>query len=568
MLDHDHRVALIPQLEQQVHQLLNVHPVEPRSRFIEDVERRALLAFAQFERELDALGLAAGQRRRRLAERQIAEADGVERGEFVHHARNIPKQRDGLAHRHIEDVGNRFSVEQDLQRLAIIAPPTATRARRVGVGHELHIQFDGTIALTALAAPAPDVEGKPAGLVATNLGERHLRVEIAQQGEQIDVARWIGARTAADRLLVDLHQLFKKIEILNLAVFTRDGFRAVEFACGGRGEDVVDQCAFAGTAHPGHTRQQANRKLRIDVAEIIRTRLAHRQPGAVRRLRLRVARDREPARKVRASARLLDRQRGAGGRRALKQQLPALDASLGTELDHLVGEAHGLFVMLDHEHRVAAITQRDERIEEFLIIVRVQSDARLVEHVNHADQAHPELCREPDALRFTAGQRGVVPVERQVTEPGLEQKREALSDAGDDVAHGLVGPVGRDEFAGERIRCDDIEPHEIRKRFTAATHGSAPRVEARAVALGTLARDHESREPRLKALAVGVPPTVLQIRNHPGKGLGLRLPHPAKFDGELPLAGTPQQLVPNFFRQRLPRYICVERQLFGELLDQ
>jgi hypothetical protein len=44
-----------------------------------------------------------------------------------------------------------------------------------------------------------------------------------------------------------LHQLFKKIEILDLAVFTRDGFRAVEFARGGRGEekagDVLAFCA-------------------------------------------------------------------------------------------------------------------------------------------------------------------------------------------------------------------------------------------------------------------------------------------------------------------------------------
>ena len=55
----------------------------------------------------------------------------------------------------------------------------------------------------------------------------------------------------------------------------------------------------------------------------------------------------------------------------MKQQLPALDAGLGTELDQLVGEAHGLFVMLDHEHGVPAVTERDERIKEFLIIVRV-----------------------------------------------------------------------------------------------------------------------------------------------------------------------------------------------------
>ena len=79
MLDHDDRVARVAQLEQQVHQLLDVGPVQAGRRLVEDVERRALLALAELERELDPLRLAAGERRRRLAELQIAEADRVER---------------------------------------------------------------------------------------------------------------------------------------------------------------------------------------------------------------------------------------------------------------------------------------------------------------------------------------------------------------------------------------------------------------------------------------------------------------------------------------------------------
>jgi hypothetical protein len=49
---------------------------------------------------------------------------------------------------------------------------------------------------------------------------------------------------------------------------------------------------------------------------------------------------------------------------------------------------------------------------------------RLVEHVEHADQAGADLGGQPDALRLAAGQRGRGAVEREVVEADVEQEPE------------------------------------------------------------------------------------------------------------------------------------------------
>ena len=75
VLDDDDRVALVDELLQHVEQLARVLEVQAGRRLVEDVERAAGAALRQLLRQLDALRLAAGQRRRRLAERDVAEAD-------------------------------------------------------------------------------------------------------------------------------------------------------------------------------------------------------------------------------------------------------------------------------------------------------------------------------------------------------------------------------------------------------------------------------------------------------------------------------------------------------------
>ena len=75
VLDDDHRVAEIDQPAEHVQQLADVVEVQAGGRLVEDVERVAGVDAAQFGGQLDPLGLAAGERGRRLAERQVAQAD-------------------------------------------------------------------------------------------------------------------------------------------------------------------------------------------------------------------------------------------------------------------------------------------------------------------------------------------------------------------------------------------------------------------------------------------------------------------------------------------------------------
>ncbi len=62
---------------EHVRELANVVEVQPRGRLVHDVELAATLSACrrQLARDLDALRLAAGERRRRLAESQVAESD-------------------------------------------------------------------------------------------------------------------------------------------------------------------------------------------------------------------------------------------------------------------------------------------------------------------------------------------------------------------------------------------------------------------------------------------------------------------------------------------------------------
>jgi hypothetical protein len=79
VLDHEHRVAGVDEPLQHLEQLLDVGEVQAGGRLVEDVERAPGATLRQLGRELDALRLAARERRRRLAELDVAEADVVQR---------------------------------------------------------------------------------------------------------------------------------------------------------------------------------------------------------------------------------------------------------------------------------------------------------------------------------------------------------------------------------------------------------------------------------------------------------------------------------------------------------
>ena len=87
----------------------------------------------QLLRQLHALRLAARQRRRRLAELDVAEADVLQRAQLVGDGREVLEQRQRLIDRQLEDVGDRLAAVLDLERLAVVAAALALLARDVDV---------------------------------------------------------------------------------------------------------------------------------------------------------------------------------------------------------------------------------------------------------------------------------------------------------------------------------------------------------------------------------------------------------------------------------------------------
>ena len=88
VLDHHHRVALIDQRVQHFQQLAHVLEMQPGGRLVEDIQRAPGRAPRQLLRQLDPLRLAARQRRRLLAERDVAKPDLLQDAQPVVDARS------------------------------------------------------------------------------------------------------------------------------------------------------------------------------------------------------------------------------------------------------------------------------------------------------------------------------------------------------------------------------------------------------------------------------------------------------------------------------------------------
>ena len=101
---------------------------------------------------------------------------------------------------------------------------------------------------------------------------------------------------------------------------------------------------------------------------------------------------------------LVDRARG--------HDFAAAHAGAGPEIDDVIGAADGVFVVFDDDQRIAVLRELGQRVEQHLVVARMQADGGLVEHVTHALQVGAELRGKADALRLAARQRGRGAVER------------------------------------------------------------------------------------------------------------------------------------------------------------
>ncbi|CAK9134584.1 unnamed protein product, partial [Ilex paraguariensis] len=223
MLDDDHAVARIDQAVQHADELVHIGHVQAHRGFVQHIERvRRLVAapghvvahLGQLGDELDALGFAARQRGRGLAQREIAQAHVLEQLQRVGDAGHAGEELDGLVHLHLQHIANALAAPGDGQGLGVEARAVADLAGHLHVGQEAHLDGAHALALAGRAAAFAGVEREAAGRVAARLGLQRFGIELADGVPEADVGGRAAARGLADGGLVHFQHAVNAFEAL------------------------------------------------------------------------------------------------------------------------------------------------------------------------------------------------------------------------------------------------------------------------------------------------------------------------------------------------------------------
>ena len=216
-------------------------------------------------------------------------------------------------------------------------------------------------------------------------------------------------------------------DALDLLVGAGPQLRAVQPVGDRAEEDLVHERRLARARDARHAAEDAERELDVDASSgcAARRRAPRSRPSGLPPLRRHV--DLPLAGQELAGERLRDPLHLAPGSPRATIWPPCSPAP-GPEVDDVVGGAHRALVVLDHDHRVAEVAQPRQHVEQLVVVALVQPDRRLVEDVEDAHEARPDLRREPDPLRLAARERRRRPLERQVADPDAVEEAQALDD--------------------------------------------------------------------------------------------------------------------------------------------
>ena len=289
-------------------------------------------------------------------------------------------------------------------------------------------------------------------------------------------------------------------------------FRLVQ-AVGDRGvERLVDQRRLARAGDAGHAAEDAERDVDVDALEVVFTgaadgELTLRGAALLRHLDLFLPREVLPGQRGRVLGHLF---RGARG-----DDVAAVLAGAGAEVDQVVGGHHRALVVLDHDHRVAEIPQAVQGRDQLLVVALVQADRGLVEDVHDADQAGADLGRQPDPLRLAARQRAGRAGHREVADADVVEEGEPLGDLAHDQAGDRALGLGQLQFFDPLLRASRREVAVLGDAEAADFDREALRPQSGAFALRAGLLRHVALDPLPIGLRVGLFVAPLQVVDDP-----------------------------------------------------
>ena len=432
----------------------------------------------------------------------VAQTDVHQSFQFLPDLRDVFENLQRVFRRHIEQVGNGVAFVVDGKRFGIVPPPAAHFAGDVHIGKKIHLDAPQAVALARLAAPALHVEAEPSGTVAALARFRQHGKQLADGRKHAGVSGWVRPRRAADRRLVNLNHLINVLGALDLCMRAGPLHRAVELLRQRAIEDVVHQSGLARARNSCDHGEHAQWQRHIDVLQVIRLRAKDGNGLAVGRAALLRDGNLQFARQVPPRERSGVRRDIA--RRADGDQVPAGVAGARAQVHDVVGSADGLLVMLHDEHCVPQVSQSPQRLQQAVVVARVQPDGGLVKHVEHPAQPRPDLRRQANALRLAAGERCRRAVETQIAQADGQQEVEPLGNFAERAPGDLA--LSRGELLQDLVhrgpRLADGQRRKIGNRPARDLHCQALGPQASLAARAAGHRRHVLRHPL--AVAVGV----------------------------------------------------------------
>ena len=167
MFNHHHAVAGTDQPVQDLNEFFDVSHVQAHGWLVQHVQRvRRFLAapgdviahFAELGNELHALGLAARQRGRRLAQREVAQAHILEQLQRMRDVGHGCEELHRLVNLHAQHFADALATPADGQGFGVEARAVAGFAQHFDVGQKAHADGAHARALAGRAAPFPGVE--------------------------------------------------------------------------------------------------------------------------------------------------------------------------------------------------------------------------------------------------------------------------------------------------------------------------------------------------------------------------------------------------------------------------
>ena len=234
---------------------------------------------AEFGGQFHALGLAAGERGGRLAEREIIEAHVAQRLQDAADLGDALEKLHGLAAGHVEHLGDRLAVIADGERLLVVALAAARIALDPDVGQEVHLDAKLAVALALLATAAGHVETEPPRLVSAKFRLGQLGEERADQVQGPRERGRVGTGGLPQGLLIDADHLVDLLDAADRIVGAGKGLGTMQRAGQRRVEHVFDQRTLAAAAGAGDHGKRAQRDLDVDVLQVVVAGAADFQPG-------------------------------------------------------------------------------------------------------------------------------------------------------------------------------------------------------------------------------------------------------------------------------------------------